>query len=97
MKRGVLGSLPDKSAASDYYSEGIIIVDVSDPYACPVLWLNSVCKEMLGEYTASLHWQPKFVCSWVAGLQFHTACDQTLQSVMLFNVACGSIYTCRQA
>ena len=50
MERGVLGSVPDKAGSSDYYSEGIIITDVADPYNCPLLWLNTICKEMLGDF-----------------------------------------------
>ena len=52
MQRGVLDSVPDKAAVSDYYAEGIIITDVVDPYKCPVLWLNTICKEMLGGHTS---------------------------------------------
>ncbi|KAL3152207.1 hypothetical protein ABBQ32_001294 [Trebouxia sp. C0010 RCD-2024] len=43
-----LGSVPEKSAASDYYSEGIFIVDAADATKCPILWLNAMCKQIIG-------------------------------------------------
>ena len=64
MERGVLGSVPDKAGSSDYYSEGIIITDVADPYNCPLLWLNTICKEMLG---ASADCCMLYVSSWDTG------------------------------
>ena len=44
-----LGSVPEKGAASDYYAEGMFIVDTSQPRICPILWLNTICREMIGE------------------------------------------------
>lgn len=45
-----LGSVPEKSAVSDYYSEGVFIVDATIPTKCPILWLNAMCKEIIGEH-----------------------------------------------
>ena len=44
-----LGSVPEKSAASDYYSEGMFIVDASQPAKCSIVWLNTICRDMIGE------------------------------------------------
>lgn len=49
MKVNPLGSVPEKGAASDYYSEGMFIVDASQPRKCPIVWLNTICREMVGE------------------------------------------------
>ena len=49
MKVNPLGSVPEKSAASDYYSEGMFIVDASQPLKCNIVWLNTICREMIGE------------------------------------------------
>ena len=49
MKVKPLGSLPEKSATSDYYSEGMLIVDASQPAKCKIVWLNTTCREMIGE------------------------------------------------
>lgn len=49
MKVSPLGSVPEKGAASDYYAEGMFIVDTSQPQKCPILWLNTICREMIGE------------------------------------------------
>lgn len=46
-----LGSVPEKSAASDYYSEGIFIVDAADATKCPILWLNAMCKQIIGKHS----------------------------------------------
>ncbi|DBA81747.1 hypothetical protein WJX77_001163 [Trebouxia sp. C0004] len=48
LNRGVLGSVPDKTATSDYYSEGVMIIDAADPYATPIMWLNSICSDIFG-------------------------------------------------
>ena len=49
MKVSPLGTVPEKSAALDYYSEGMFIVEASDPPKCPIVWLNAICREMIGE------------------------------------------------
>ena len=92
MKVNSLGTVPDKSAASDYYSEGVIIVDAANPYKCPVLWLNTICKDIIGEcscsyqlpwmihHSISLSWMPHSASSCHAGLTrtaIHSCRDTT--------------------
>jgi len=48
LNRGVLGSVPDKTATSDYYSEGVMIIDAADPYSTPIMSLNSICSDIFG-------------------------------------------------
>ena len=49
MKVKPLGSVPEKTVALDYYSEGMFIVDASQPAKCSIVWLNSICRDMIGE------------------------------------------------
>ena len=49
MKVSPPGSVPEKSAASDYYSEGMLIVDASKAPTCRIVWLNTICRDMIGE------------------------------------------------
>lgn len=49
-----LGTVPDKGTALDFYSDGVCIVDAANSYKCPVLWLNTICKEMIGKSTCTL-------------------------------------------
>jgi len=55
LNRGVLGSVPDKTATSDYYSEGMMIIDAADPYSTPIMWLNSICSDIFGEQQRVAH------------------------------------------
>lgn len=55
LNRGVLGSVPDKTATSDYYSEGVMIIDAADPYSTPIMWLNSICSDIFGEQPSVAH------------------------------------------
>ncbi len=55
LNRGVLGSVPDKTATSDYYSEGVMIIDAADPYSTPIIWLNSICSDIFGESSFIAH------------------------------------------
>lgn len=49
--KGSDATLPDKAAASDFFSEGVMIVDTVQDKEWPVVWMNSVCSQLIGLHT----------------------------------------------
>ena len=56
IKKDESSSLPDKAAASDFFSEGTMIVDSADSAHWKILWMNPVCSQLLGKlYCHTMH------------------------------------------